>query len=383
MNFSSQTGTGTIGNCFTCKWNIFWNITSASADTTKERAVTRATHLDQAMAWRRWSKWCYEVGLGHALFLNLFNSDQIIKFLRAFSVSFHQGQFLPKTNETLTENTIWSAITHVPQTNQENNLPNPTKDKDGEFGRFLSRFFVTFKNEDEKDTIKALPAVILQELAKLRFFESQIALWELAIGAFFCLQVMWICQGPSYREKENWHSKIEVHQLFRYGIEINHSDPYLEHANRASLNFANQKNGIKDDVVTHQCTGDILFCPPQIFAKIVKQILNCKGSKDNTPISAVWKNKKINHITSKETKIALCNAVEAYGQMKLGIKNQNQNNLSDQSSHGNVFRWIPGLPNHDNGQWSSDAFLLFIRKQVEQFNHNVSSKMHHLYWIER
>lgn len=27
------------------------------------------------------------------------------------------------------------------------------------------------------------------------------------------------------------------------------------------------------------------------------------------------------------------------------------------------------------GRWSSDAFLLYIRKQVEQFSHNVSTRM--------
>jgi hypothetical protein len=34
------------------------------------------------------------------------------------------------------------------------------------------------------------------------------------------------------------------------------------------------------------------------------------------------------------------------------------------------------------GRWSSDAFLCYIRKQVEQFSHNVSKKMiaHRFHW---
>ena len=86
-----------------------------------------------------------------------------------------------------------------------------------------------------------------------------------------------------------------------------------------SLNLSNQKNGIKDDLVTHQCTGDILFCPVRTFARIAKRIRSYLTSSDNTPISAVWRNRKIDHITSKEMVVALRNAVEAYGQTKLGI----------------------------------------------------------------
>jgi hypothetical protein len=74
----------------------------------------------------------------------------------------------------------------VVQTFRDNDRPNPSKDKDGELGRFLSRLFRAFKNEDPKRRQqKALPAVVLRELAKMRFSESQIAIRELAIGAFF------------------------------------------------------------------------------------------------------------------------------------------------------------------------------------------------------
>jgi hypothetical protein len=55
---------------------------------------------------------------------------------------------------------------------------------------------------------------------------------------------------------------VEVHVRFwRIGYELQHSDVHLEFADNVSLTFPNQKNGIKDDLVTHQRTGDALFCP--------------------------------------------------------------------------------------------------------------------------
>ena len=71
--------------------------------------------------------------------------------------------------------------------------------------------------------------------------------------------------------------------------------------------------------MTHQRTGDALFCPVRTFAKIINQIRNYTMSNDDTPISPVWRHKRIDHITSKEMVIALRNAEETYGQSKLGI----------------------------------------------------------------
>jgi hypothetical protein len=134
----------------------------SSAETATEKAVTRATHEDQARAWRRWQEWCSEVGLEHDLFLDSFSPNQKIRLLGAFAMALRQGRFSPKSHDTLAESTIRGTIAHVAQTYRENDRPNPTKDKDGELGRFLSRLFRAFKNEDpKKKQQKALLAVVL------------------------------------------------------------------------------------------------------------------------------------------------------------------------------------------------------------------------------
>jgi hypothetical protein len=158
---------------------------------------------------------------------------------------------------------------------------------------------------------------------------------------------------------------------------LQHDDAHLELADSVTLNFPNQKNGTKDDQVTHQRTGDTLFCPVRIFAKIVKRIRNYPSSSDRTPISAVWRNGKINHITSKEMVVALRNAVEAYGQTKLGISKDDIGTHSIRAGAA-MAMYLGECPVYVImmiGRWSSDAFLSYIRKQVEQFSQKVSSKM--------
>jgi hypothetical protein len=44
-------------------------------------------------------------------------------------------------------------------------------------------------------------------------------------------------------------------------------------------------------------------------------------------------------------------------------------------SHGNIPGQMPGYTKMHIGQWSSNAFLCYIRKQVMEFSHNVLRKM--------
>lgn len=56
------------------------------------------------------------------------------------------------------------------------------------------------------------------------------------------------------------------------------------------------------------------------WAAIVRRIWNYPGANRDTPVSAVWKNGKLEHVTSKEVVTALRMAVVAVGEEKLGFK---------------------------------------------------------------
>ena len=212
----------------------------------------------------------------------------------------------------------------------------------------------------------------------MHFSETQVAIRELAIGAFFfaCRSCEYL-KVPAAEKKKTDILKLKNIRFFRNGHELQHSDAHLEYADNVSLTFPNQKNGIKDDLVTHQRTGDALFCPVRTFAKIIKRIRNYTTSNDDTPISAVWRHKRIDRITSKEMVVALRNAVETYGQSKLGIAKKDIGTHSLRAGAA-MSMYLGGCPVYVImmiGRWSSDAFLSYIRKQVEQFSQNVSSKM--------
>ena len=73
----------------------------------------------------------------------------------------------------------------------------------------------------------------------------------------------------------------------------------------------------------------------------------------------------------------LRSAARALGEEKLGLHPSDIGTHSLRSGAA-MAMYLAGVPTFTImmiGRWSSDAFLRYIRKQVEQFSHNVSCKM--------
>ena len=74
------------------------------------------------------------------------------------------------------------------------------------------------------------------------------------------------------------------------------------------------------DTVTQMASRDATFSPVCQEADLVRRIRSYPGASDNTPVSAVWRNDRIEHITSTEMIESLRAAVIAIGEDQLGIK---------------------------------------------------------------
>jgi len=114
-----------------------------------------------------------------------------------------------------------------------------------------------------------------------------------------------------------------------------------------------------------------------MWAAVVRRIRGYPGANEDTPVSAVWRHGKLDNITSQEMKIALRAAVTSIGEEILGIKAEEIGTHSIRSGAA-MSMYLGECPVYTImmiGRWSSDAFLLYIRKQVEQFSHNVSIRM--------
>ena len=109
-------------------------------------------------------------------------------------------------------------------------------------------------------------------------------------------------------------------RFFKDGRLLRHDNQRLEYADCVSKTFERQKKEGRMDTVTQLATGDAELCPVRLDAALVRRIRKYPGSSDNTPMSAVWRNDRIEHVTSEEMIEALQAAVIAVGEELLGIK---------------------------------------------------------------
>jgi len=156
-----------------------------------------------------------------------------------------------------------------------------------------------------------------------------------------------------------------------------HSSKNLELSDSVSITFEWQKKDERNDTVTQMASKHAPFCPVWAWAALIKRIWSYPGACPETPVSAVWRGGRIQHITSKEMVKALRSAVISIGEDSLGFKADDVGTHSIRSGSA-MAMYLGECPVYTImmiGRWSSDAFLRYIRKQIEQFSHNVAQRM--------
>jgi hypothetical protein len=219
---------------------------------------------------------------------------------------------------------------------------------------------------------------VLREVAKLQVTETQRAISQLVIGAFYF--AMRSCEYLKVSQAEKRRTAIILLRNIRFlkdKRQLPHDSPFLEFADSVSITFEFQKKDERNDTVTMIFSGDGVLCPVRAWAAVVRRIWSYPGATWDTPVSAVWRNDRIEHISSKEIVNSLRAAVIAIGEEKLGIMADEIGTHSIRSGAA-MAMFLGECPVYVImmiGRWSSDAFLRYIRKQIEQFSHNVSRRM--------
>jgi hypothetical protein len=200
---------------------------------------------------------------------------------------------------------------------------------------------------------------------------------ELFIGAFFFAMRSCEYLNVSGRRKTKILT-IKNIRFFKGRSELHHSNPSLHHATTVSITFEFQKKDTRNDTITQHRSGDKLLCPVLIWAKIVRRILSYPGSNNSTQVNAyLTDNNKILHIKGSDLLKRLRQAATVIGQQKLGFT-PDQLGLHSARSGAAMVMYLAGVPVFTImllGRWSSDAFLLYIHKQVQEFSKGISQQM--------
>ena len=165
-----------------------------------------------------------------------------------------------------------------------------------------------------------------------------------------------------YQHKREMHKLQETHNL--------HSATYV------NITFQSQKNGEKDETITMHKNNKEL-CPVIAWSRIVNRILSYPESTPNLPVNTLLVGKTLTLLTSKEVISHIRSTVQIIGEDTLGIKPKDVGTHSIRSSFA-MFLYIQFVRTDKimlQGRWKSDAFLIYLRKQVSEFSRGLSDLM--------
>jgi hypothetical protein len=155
---------------------------------------------------------------------------------------------------------------------------------------------------------------------------------------------------------------------------LDHKDPLLHYADCISIAFELQKHDAKHDVITQQRSSDSLLCPVEIWAKIIWRLINYPTTHPGTSVNTFHhSNSTLHYFTGQELLQRLRKAAATVDPEVLGFS------PADLGLHSAAMAmYLLGVPVFTImllGHWSSDTFLCYIRKQVQEFSYEISEKM--------
>jgi len=186
-----------------------------------------------------------------------------------------EGRFLLNHTEALVEGTVRGAISHVVQAFQESGRQNPTKDADNMLSVLLSRQFRAYRNDNDPKEVqqKALPFIVLKELAKRRVSELDRGVSQLTIcaGFFACRS----CEYLKVPQREMKCTKLLCLRniiFFKDGRLLSTPSANLEFADSVAVTFEMQKHEQKHETIIHGQTDNPVLSPVKQWALLVNRI---------------------------------------------------------------------------------------------------------------
>jgi hypothetical protein len=163
--------------------------------------------------------------------------------------------------------------------------------------------------------------------------------------------------------------------------ELHHPTPFatLHKATFVSITFVSQKNGEKMETITQHRTISGKICPVVSWAFTVCRILGYDKTTVKSTVNTYLDTRtgKLGRITAKQSRERLRSAVRILGANKLGIDITRVGTHSLRTSCAMLMYLAKARTATIMllGRWKSDAFLLYLRKQVKEFTSGVSDMM--------
>ena len=238
-----------------------------------------------------------------------------------------------------------------------------------------------YRNQDgNRKKQKALPMLVLRKMYDLASSEWEKAVVSLLIGAIFF--AMRSCEYLETNTKEeNRRTKIirlrNITFKNKDSTLLKATDEKLEEAAIVIITFEFQKNDKRNIQVHMFSTEDKILNPVTAWATVIKRVRSYPDSTMNTKVCEFHNEKGPAPIKADQVRIWLRAITEIIGEAKLGFTKDDVglHSIRSGAAMAMFMSGISPIIIQRVGRWSSDAFLEYIRDQIESFTLGVSQKM--------
>jgi hypothetical protein len=347
------------------------------------QGVVASTHAKEDRHWKWWIKFLSEYGLEENPYLVGFDPEFIVRLLGSFTQAVRDCWFgQPRGgNEGIGSGTCSEAVASVAKAFTNAGLPDPRLNKSGKMALFLQRQLKGMKNADPGTAHqKALSIGIICALCcRPTTCITLLVFQDLILLAFFFAMrsCEYLCVTGERRTKPLSMGSfmfIKDHRI----LPLDSPEELLASADAVALTFAYQKNDERDETVTQSATGHAYLCPVKVAARIVKRMQRWGLNETSYIYTYVGHSGVKFDLTSTDALKFLRDYVKSIDFTSLGLKSEKDIGLHSIRSSAAMAMYLNHVPVYTImllGRWSSDAFLRYIRKQVEQFSAGVSARM--------
>jgi hypothetical protein len=221
--------------------------------------------------------------------------------------------------------------------------------------------------------------MVLRKMMELANSERDIAVSWLLIGAiFFAMRSCEYLKTSAEEKKRTNVVRVGNIQFKKGNRLLNNTDPNIISADIVRIRFTYQKNDKRDVCIHMFRSNDTVLCPVVAWANTVIRVLKIPQADQNSEVCLFQTTtNQTTLLRADHIRLKLRAIVELMGKELLGFTKEDIG-LHSIRSGGAMAMFLSGtsvIIIMRVGRWSSEAFLEYIRDQIENFTYGVSKRM--------
>jgi len=324
----------------------------------------RANKLDAY--WVIWD----DFGMQRGLDPFLRNFEDQLPVLQIFGQQYRDGRLAP-SGRTVGSRTVEDAIRAVGQVYSRMGTKDPRRDTTGKIDFRLQRQLRAYKKLDAPPArVKPIPITIIIYILQVAYNSPTSDEARAAVADMICIAFYYLLRPGEYTgtTSDDGAFNIEDVTLHLGDRRLNLltcKDFEIEAATSASYTFTTQKNGKRNDVISHARSGDNLCCP--VKATIRRILYHRKhNTSHDKPLASYYRKKRLITIKAKDITDALRTATTCNEHIT-GISSSEISARSLRA--GGAMALLCGRVDANLimmlGRWHSDAMMRYLHQQAQ------------------